>query len=311
MGKTTFILLTLLFFYIHTTYAKELPNENIVITITEQTGFICDDGTGSIIVEASEGTAPYMYSIDSGATQSTGAFTDLTPGLHTIIVQDADACTVTLDIFIENACVALIKTGVFNDENGDGIAQAGETIIYTFTLMNTGNITLSGLSVADPLFEVMGSPIDLEPGESDNTTFTTPYIITVEDVEACQVVNQAIIKVESSSSNQEVTDLSDDDSFDEDDPTIVELPKNLSTESATLENSITIYPNPATNRVNISNPTSIQLESFLIHDIQGRIIKKSLSTSESIDISALQNGIYFITIESLERAITKQLIVTN
>ncbi len=310
MGKTTFTLLTFLLLYVHTIYATELPNENILITITEQTGFICDDGMGSITVEASEGTAPYMYSIDGGATQSTGVFTDITPGLHTITVQDDDACTVTLDIFIDNACVALIKTGVFNDENNDGIAQAGETIIYTFTLMNTGNILLTGLSVADPLFEVMGNPIDLEPGESDSTTFTTPYIVTVEDVEACLVINQAIIKTESTS-NQEVTDLSDDDSFDEDDPTIVELPKNLSVESETLQNSITIYPNPATNRVTINNPRSIPLKSFLIHDIQGRMIKKSVSTSEPIDISNLQSGVYFITIESIKEAITKRLVIIS
>lgn len=310
MGKTTFTLLTLLFFYIHTTYAKELPNENILITITEQTGFICDDGTGSIIVEASEGTAPYMYSIDGGATQSTGAFTDITPGLHTITVQDAGACTATLDIFIENACVALIKTGEFNDENNDGITQAGETILYTFMVINSGNVVLSNLDVVDPLVEVIGDPIDLEPSETDSTTFTAIYVVTVEDVEVCQVINQATTKVKTTS-GQPITDLSDDDSFDEDDPTIVELPKNLSTESVTLENNITIYPNPATDIVTISNPTAIQLESFLIHDTQGRIVKKSFSTSESIDISSLQNGIYFITIKSLEGAITKQLIVTN
>lgn len=310
MGKTTFTLLAFLLLYVPAIYATELPNENIVITITEQTGFICDEGMGSIVVEASEGTAPYMYSIDSGATQSTGAFTDITPGLHTITVQDADACTATLDIFIENACVALIKTGVFNDENNDGIAQAGETILYTFMVINTGNVVLSNLDVVDPLVEVIGDPIDLEPGETDSTTFTAIYVVTVEDVEACQVINQAVIKVEDSS-NQEITDLSDDDSFDEDDPTIVELPKNLSTESEALENGVTVYPNPATDRVIISNSTTILLENITIYDIQGRIIKKNLSTSESIDISALQNGIYFITIKSLEGAITKRLVITS
>jgi hypothetical protein len=35
--------------------------------------------------------------------------------------------------------IALIKTGTFNDEDGDNIADVGETISYAFTVTNTGN----------------------------------------------------------------------------------------------------------------------------------------------------------------------------
>ncbi|MEP0266849.1 T9SS type A sorting domain-containing protein [Dokdonia sp.] len=313
MGKTTFTLITLLFiatFSVHNTFAKEVANENIIITILDQTGFVCDDGMGSITVEASEGTAPYTYSIDSNTAQSTGAFTDITPGQHTITVQDSDACTVTLDIFIENACVALIKTGIFNDENNDGIAQQGETIIYTFTVINTGNVVLSNLDVVDPLFEVIGDPIDFEPGESDNTTFTTPYVITDTDIEACLVINQAFA-VALNPQGEEIIDMSDDDSFEEDDPTIVDLPKTLSTTSLILENQIKIYPNPAVHTVTIGNSASIPLKNITIYDLKGSIIKTNLSSSEPINIRSLQSGVYFIEIKSIEETITKRLIVTN
>jgi hypothetical protein len=32
--------------------------------------------------------------------------------------------------------IAIIKTAVFNDENGDGFAQAGESITYSFAVSN-------------------------------------------------------------------------------------------------------------------------------------------------------------------------------
>ena len=136
----------------------------------------------------------------------------------------------------QNPDISIEKTGVFNDENGDGIAQEGETISYFFTVTNTGDVTLYNITLADELpgIEIEGGPIEiLEPGESDNTTFTATYVITAEDIENGEVVNQAIITGEDSDGNQ-VSDESDDPinttnidingDGDPDDPTVTTLP---------------------------------------------------------------------------------------
>ena len=52
----------------------------------------------------------------------------------------------------------LEKAGSFNDENGDGFAQTGETISYSFTVTNDGNVTVNNIIVTDSLITVSGGP---------------------------------------------------------------------------------------------------------------------------------------------------------
>src|SRR5690606_6215600 len=98
--------------------------------------------------------------------------------------------------------IALEKTGVFDDNNGDGAAQVGETITYSFTVYNTGSLTLYNITINDPLVNVEGGPIVmLAPGESDSTTFTAVYVITQGDLDEGEVVNQATVTAEDINGN--------------------------------------------------------------------------------------------------------------
>ena len=84
----------------------------------------------------------------------------------------------------DNPEIALIKTGTFNDENGNGSAEAGETVSYEFTVTNTGQTPLQDITIEDPLVTVSGSLASLEPGQSNNSAFTATYSITQADVNA-------------------------------------------------------------------------------------------------------------------------------
>ncbi len=125
----------------------------------------------------------------------------------------------------QNPVIALIKTGVVDDTNGNGCADVGETIAYSFTVFNLGNVTLSNITVTDPLVTVNGGPITLAPGASDGTSFTATYTITQADIDAGFVENQATASG-TDASGTTVSDLSDDNSELEDDPTITQLCQN-------------------------------------------------------------------------------------
>ena len=106
--------------------------------------------------------------------------------------------------------ITLTKTGSFDDDNGDGNADVGETISYTFTVENTGNLTLTDitLSDADPNVTITGGPIaSLAPGELDSTTFTGTYTVTQDDIDAGQKDNTATAE----GKDPEDNDVSDDD----------------------------------------------------------------------------------------------------
>ncbi len=135
--------------------------------------------------------------------------------------------------------IELEKMGMFNDNNGDGTAQVGETISYNFTVVNTGSVTLYNVIVTDPLVAVTGGPVTLTPGEVNSSTFTAVYTITQEDIDEQQVVNQASVSAQNVM-GMTVEDLSDDPldttnvdlngNGDADDPTIVILPLVLDAE---------------------------------------------------------------------------------
>jgi hypothetical protein len=104
--------------------------------------------------------------------------------------------------------ITVLKVDTFNDENEDGIFQAGETIGYAFTVTNTGNVTLSNITVTDPLVTVTGGPLaSLAPGASDSDTFTASYTITQADIDAGSFSNTATVSAEDPN-NDTVTTLS-------------------------------------------------------------------------------------------------------
>ncbi|MET3588665.1 hypothetical protein ABID21_004803, partial [Pseudorhizobium tarimense] len=86
------------------------------------------------------------------------------------------------------------KTGTLNDLDGDGLIDLGETISYSFLVENTGAVTLTGVTVNDPLLTGAGVALDqgpqtLAPGAT--FTFTATYTPDQDDIDAGSVTNTA------------------------------------------------------------------------------------------------------------------------
>jgi len=103
---------------------------------------------------------------------------------------DTDDETVPLP---QGPAIQLLKSGAWVDGNADGNADVGESILYTFSVTNTGNVTLFDVTVTDPLVVVVGGPIAVLPGgATDSTTFIGSYAITQADIDAGSVFNMAL-----------------------------------------------------------------------------------------------------------------------
>ncbi|WP_333696588.1 DUF7507 domain-containing protein, partial [Flavobacterium sp.] len=135
---------------------------------------------------------------------------------------DCPECTVV--ILPQEPSIALIKTATFNDENGDGYGQVGETITFNFTITNTGNVPLSNITITDPLpgLVLTGGPISLAPGETDSISFVGTYWLTAQDIYLGNVTNQALVSG-TSPIGEIVEDLSDDSTLIDDTPTVLPI----------------------------------------------------------------------------------------
>jgi len=130
-------------------------------------------------------------------------------------------------IVTENPSITITKSSVLNDLNNDGFAQVGETIAYSFTVCNTGDVRLNNVSVTDVLMAVPGA-ISLNASavgvNCNTTTFSAIYTLDQDDLNNGEVINVASVSGTSPSgetvldqSNVDITPLTIE-------PTIVTSP---------------------------------------------------------------------------------------
>ncbi|MCB0582061.1 MAG: DUF11 domain-containing protein [Phaeodactylibacter sp.] len=114
----------------------------------------------------------------------------------------------------------------FPDYGANGTPDIGDVIDYQITVTNTGNVTITNVTISDPMLSGLlcspAAPATLAPGES--MVCTGFYQLTQTDLESRIVSNQATANG-TDPNGQPVTDESDDpDTQDPNDPTITELP---------------------------------------------------------------------------------------
>lgn len=84
----------------------------------------------------------------------------------------------------------------------------------------------------------------------------------------------------------------------------------LATPTFDLENSVSIYPNPASDVVNIS--TTVSLEEIDVITINGQVlqqIKNPVIESNTFTISNLPKGFYFLKLSSATNSVTKKVLI--
>ncbi len=145
------------------------PQEQIICTGSyEVTQDDIDLGEAIVNVATASGTDPNDEIVDDDDGTETP-------------VEDADPA------------IELVKEANLIDQNNNGFADPGETIEYTLTATNTGNVTLTDVIVIDSLISidcVPAIPAVLAPGEQ--VICTGEYEVTVADI-GSQIINFATV----------------------------------------------------------------------------------------------------------------------
>ncbi|GGK63526.1 hypothetical protein GCM10011405_09430 [Rufibacter glacialis] len=134
---------------------------------------------GLTITQITGGTAPYTYSQDGITFQASSSFTALKAGQYAITVKDANGCTFTKTVTVQDI--------------------AGPTAVTASTLPasclnNDGSLTITGITggTAPYAYSINGS------GFSTNTTFTAlasgTHTVVVRDANGCEVT--ASVKID-------------------------------------------------------------------------------------------------------------------
>jgi uncharacterized repeat protein (TIGR01451 family) len=134
--------------------------------------------------------APTQAEIDAGRVENTATGTG-TPPSGPPVESPPDTVIVPPD---QTPALTIEKTGTLNDSDGDGLLDAGETISYSFLVRNTGAVTLTGVTVNDPLLANAG--LSVTPGPQTlaprgSVTFTATYAPTQVEIDAGRVENTA------------------------------------------------------------------------------------------------------------------------
>ncbi|WP_417248289.1 SdrD B-like domain-containing protein [Celeribacter sp.] len=191
-----------------------------------------------------------------------------------------------------------------------------QEISYSFTVTNTGNVTLTNVTISDALegIDLDGDPIlSLAPGESDSTTFKATYELTQADLDKGKVENSAIVTASDPDDN-DVTDVSDDptDPADEDpnhdgnpdDPTVVPIGQAPSIQLVkTVDNSgltqtIGQVDEELVYTFTVTNTGNVTLKEVKIYDPllgSGQISEIIASLAPGGEYTFTEKGFYAIT----------------
>ncbi len=135
------------------------------------------NANGELEVTATDGTAPYSYTLDGGVSQVSGLFTGLTAGTYTLEVTDAHGCTdnMTIDIIEPTALTASTTAQV--DQN----------------CSTPGSATVEGADGTSPYTYAWPGTASSVVGNTASSLVVGSYDVTVEDSNGCTVIETVTI----------------------------------------------------------------------------------------------------------------------
>ncbi|WP_170932486.1 DUF7507 domain-containing protein, partial [Belliella buryatensis] len=142
---------------------------------------------------------------------------------------------------VQNSAIAIAKSA-----NKTIVTAAGEEVVYTLTVTNTGNTTLTDVMIVDAMLEVSENVGTLLPGQSASRDYT--YTVTQSDID-----NGSIVNVASTTGEDPNGDMPEDDAtvtVDVDQNSAISLAKSADKSVVTVAGEEVVYTLTVTNTGN-------------------------------------------------------------
>lgn len=309
-------------------------------------GFLGEEGINEIILSSSlDGV---NFTVITNAPTTVGFVDDNGPiGPEQFGFADTEAAFVRLEVitnhgdddagfaeiaFVGTSCDAIATfdfptaTGTSNmpvqtEGLESGVVYPAGTTTNSYEVVgNDGSILSCSFDVTvvdetQPFF--IGCPGDFEINqEGDPTVTLDDFTATVSASDNCSEVTITQDPVGGTVLDQNTvqtvtltaTDASGNESICTFDITVL---SSLGIDDETLENTISIYPNPARDLITLTHTGNQPITQITIVDINGRVIQSISNNSISerqINISTYATGVYFVQIETATASTVKRII---
>ena len=287
---------------------------------------------GMAIAAPQNGVEPYSYIWSNGAT--TASVGGLDPGLYTLIISDANGCTIEAMVVINNGDCNLISTTISSSVSCAGgqdgsihvlIEGAVEPIAYEWS---NGSTSSSIDSVEAGLYSVTATGangcliqiVDIEIYAPDELSIENIMIIDASSSESQDgsitfdiIGGTGAISLQYTDAFGSMIGLDNFENLlpgiygvivtDENGCTKFFAPFEVGVISSVAEVSISavLYPNPASNLITIEIENNQKLTNLpFIYDLNGRKVDASVININNrylLDVSNLHDGLYYIKLE--------------
>jgi len=84
----------------------------------------------------------------------------------------------------------------------------------------------------------------------------------------------------------------------------------VNVESNILDGEISIFPNPVSSELRINYNNNVTINSISISNVNGKVVKQIINQQvNTIDVSDLESGVYFINFKTNQEQVTKKIII--
>jgi hypothetical protein len=300
----------------------------------------CAGGSnGQIFLTAFGGIGPYQFSNNGGAFTGIGLFSGLSGNtMYNVVIKDAQSCTVATSVYVDAPAPVVVIGHALNVKCAGG--KSGSILLSVSGGVAPYNYMWSTGAAGPAIGELNGGVYTATV--TDFNGCSSVHVYTISEAASPLILNGVITQATDPNTADGSIDLTvtggvppysftwSNGASTEDIGSLLSgaylitvTDANGCTAASTFilggptaigeagNETLLIYPNPATDRVNIKGGNNMTFVS--IRNLLGQTVVSSPvnGAAADLDVSRLANGQYFVTVESAGRPVTRRIVINR